>query len=78
MHAFGRLWYQDCGRAATDQAEDVGELDEEMVFELQAGEVFRLGASMWRALEISKDQVLVEPAPGQQGSARCGYLRNVQ
>ncbi|MEM1153053.1 MAG: crosslink repair DNA glycosylase YcaQ family protein [Pseudomonadota bacterium] len=45
----------------------VGELDEEMVFELQAGEVFRLGASMWRALEISKDQVLVEPAPGQQG-----------
>ena len=45
----------------------VGELDEEMVFELQAGEVFRLGASMWRTLEISKDQVLVEPAPGQQG-----------
>ncbi|MEM8489341.1 MAG: DEAD/DEAH box helicase [Pseudomonadota bacterium] len=45
----------------------VGELDEEMVFELQAGEVFRLGASMWRALEISKDQVLVEPAPGEQG-----------
>ncbi|MEE4108570.1 MAG: DEAD/DEAH box helicase, partial [Halieaceae bacterium] len=45
----------------------VGELDEEMVFELQAGEVFRLGASMWRTLEISKDQVLVEPAPGEQG-----------
>ena len=45
----------------------VGELDEEMVFELQVGEVFRLGASMWRALEISRDQVLVEPAPGEQG-----------
>jgi len=45
----------------------VGELDEEMVFELQAGEVFRLGASMWRTLEITRDQVLVEPAPGQQG-----------
>lgn len=45
----------------------VGELDEEMVFELQAGEVFRLGASMWRALDISKDQVIVEPAPGEQG-----------
>ncbi|MFN2289222.1 MAG: DEAD/DEAH box helicase [Chromatocurvus sp.] len=42
----------------------VGELDEEMVFELQAGEVFRLGASMWRTLEVSRDQVLVEPAPG--------------
>lgn len=45
----------------------VGELDEEMVFELQAGEVFRLGASMWRTLEITRDQVLVEPAPGEQG-----------
>ena len=45
----------------------VGELDEEMVFELQVGEVFRLGASMWRTLEITKDQVLVEPAPGEQG-----------
>ena len=50
-----------------DNKSRVGELDEEMVFELQAGEVFRLGASMWRALEISKDQVLVEPAPGEQG-----------
>ncbi|MEM6774252.1 MAG: crosslink repair DNA glycosylase YcaQ family protein [Pseudomonadota bacterium] len=50
-----------------DSKSRVGELDEEMVFELQAGEVFRLGASMWRALEISKDQVLVEPAPGEQG-----------
>ena len=38
-----------------------------MVFELQIGEVFRLGASMWRTLEITKDQVLVEPAPGEQG-----------
>ncbi|MGR8919234.1 MAG: DEAD/DEAH box helicase, partial [Gammaproteobacteria bacterium] len=45
----------------------VGELDEEMVFELQAGEVFRLGASTWRTLEITHDQVLVEPAPGEQG-----------
>ena len=45
----------------------VGELDEEMVFELQVGEVFRLGASMWRTLEITRDQVLVEPAPGEQG-----------
>lgn len=50
-----------------DAKSRVGELDEEMVFELQAGEVFRLGASMWRTLEITKDQVLVEPAPGEQG-----------
>lgn len=50
-----------------DTKSRVGELDEEMVFELQIGEVFRLGASMWRTLEITKDQVLVEPAPGEQG-----------
>ena len=50
-----------------DTKSRVGELDEEMVFELQIGEVFRLGASMWRTLEITKDQVLVQPAPGEQG-----------
>lgn len=45
----------------------VGELDEEMVFESTEGEVFVLGASSWRILEISRDRVLVEPAPGQPG-----------
>lgn len=45
----------------------VGELDEEMVYELQPGEVFALGASCWRVVEITRDQVLVDPAPGEPG-----------
>ena len=45
----------------------VGELDEEMVFESREGEVFVLGASSWRIVEITRDRVLVEPAPGEPG-----------
>ncbi|MGA7156302.1 MAG: crosslink repair DNA glycosylase YcaQ family protein, partial [Acidobacteriaceae bacterium] len=45
----------------------VGELDEEMVFEARAGEVFLLGASSWRIDQITHDRVLVTPAPGQPG-----------
>lgn len=45
----------------------VGELDEEMVFELREGEVFLLGASSWRAEEITLDRVLVTPASGEPG-----------
>lgn len=45
----------------------VGELDEEMVFELREGEVFLLGASSWRADEIGLDRVIVTPAPGEPG-----------
>ncbi len=48
----------------------VGELDEEMVYELRAGmhgDVVVLGASSWRVAEITRDQVLVEPAPGVPG-----------
>ncbi len=45
----------------------VGELDEEMVFELRLGQVFLLGASSWRAESITHDRVIVSPAPGQPG-----------
>ena len=45
----------------------VGELDEEMVFESQVGDHFVLGASTWRILEITRDSLLVEPAPGMPG-----------
>lgn len=45
----------------------IGELDEEMVFETRPGEVFLLGASSWRVIEITHDRVLVEPAPGEPG-----------
>ncbi len=45
----------------------VGELDEEMVFESHVGDVFVLGASSWRILEITRDRVFVAPAPGEPG-----------
>jgi ATP-dependent helicase Lhr and Lhr-like helicase len=45
----------------------VGELDEEMVFELKSGDCFMLGASTWRVEEITFDRVVVSPAPGQPG-----------
>ena len=45
----------------------VGELDEEMVYEIHPGDVFLLGASSWRVVEITQDRVLVSPAPGQPG-----------
>jgi ATP-dependent helicase Lhr and Lhr-like helicase len=45
----------------------VGELDEEMVFELREGEVFLLGASSWRAERITHERVIVSPAPGEPG-----------
>jgi ATP-dependent Lhr-like helicase len=43
----------------------VGELDEEMVHESQPGQTFALGATTWRILEITRDRVIVEPAPGE-------------
>lgn len=45
----------------------VGELDEEMVFECRPGDVFLLGASSWRVMDIDRDRVLVTPAPGEPG-----------
>jgi len=45
----------------------VGELDEEMVFESRDGDTFLLGASTWRVEEITRDRVVVSPAPGEPG-----------
>jgi ATP-dependent Lhr-like helicase len=45
----------------------VGELDEEMVYESRRGEVFLLGASSWRIEDITRDRVIVSPAPGEPG-----------
>src|SRR6202020_1386738 len=42
----------------------VGELDEEMVYEARPGQTFLLGASTWRIEEITRDRVIVTPAPG--------------
>jgi ATP-dependent helicase Lhr and Lhr-like helicase len=45
----------------------VGELDEEMVYETRVGDVITLGASSWQVQDITRDQVLVTPAPGRPG-----------
>ena len=50
----------------------VGELDEEMVFETRPGDVFLLGASSWRVVEITHDRVLVSPAPGSRDACHFG------
>ncbi|MGH2961335.1 MAG: Lhr family helicase, partial [Solirubrobacterales bacterium] len=46
----------------------VGELDEEMVYEARAGQTFLLGATTWRIEEITRDRVIVTPAPGTPGA----------
>ncbi|HEX7058247.1 MAG TPA: DEAD/DEAH box helicase [Solirubrobacterales bacterium] len=46
----------------------VGELDEEMVYEARAGQTFLLGATTWRIEEITRDRVIVTPAPGAPGA----------
>jgi ATP-dependent Lhr-like helicase len=46
----------------------VGELDEEMVYEARPGQAFLLGASAWRIEEITRDRVIVTPAPGAPGA----------
>src|SRR5262249_48202909 len=46
----------------------VGELDEEMVYEARPGQTFLLGATTWRIVEITRDRVVVTPAPGVPGA----------
>jgi ATP-dependent helicase Lhr and Lhr-like helicase len=45
----------------------VGELDEEMVYETRVGQTLTLGATTWRVAEITRDRVIVSPAPGEVG-----------
>ncbi|HWB65595.1 MAG TPA: ATP-dependent helicase, partial [Mycobacteriales bacterium] len=53
--------------AGAERPTRVGELDEEMVYESRVGDVFTLGSTSWRIEDITHDQVLVSPAPGQPG-----------
>jgi ATP-dependent Lhr-like helicase len=46
----------------------VGELDEEMVYEARPGQTFLLGATTWRIEDITRDRVIVTPAPGLPGA----------
>jgi len=50
-----------------DNGKKVGELDEEMVYEMRPGETFVLGATTWRVADITPSQVMVTPAPGEPG-----------
>ncbi|HEX2167271.1 MAG TPA: DEAD/DEAH box helicase [Longimicrobiales bacterium] len=50
-----------------DDGPRIGELDEEMVHEVTAGQTFTLGASTWRIQRINRNRVVVEPAPGEPG-----------
>jgi len=50
-----------------DASRRIGELDEEMVFETRTGDVFLLGASSWRVVDVTHDRVHVLPAPGEPG-----------
>ena len=50
-----------------EDGKKVGELDEEMVYEMRPGETFVLGATTWRVADITPSQVMVTPAPGEPG-----------
>ena len=50
----------------------VGELDEEMVYETRIGDVFALGATSWRIVDITHDRVLVTPAFGIRAGCPSG------
>ncbi|MGI8424522.1 MAG: DEAD/DEAH box helicase [Chloroflexota bacterium] len=53
------------GLVLADRKTKVGELDEEFVFETRVGDNFLLGSQVWKALEITEDRVIAEPAPGE-------------
>lgn len=55
------------GTARASGGRRVGELDEEMVYESRVGDVFVLGSSSWRIVDIGRDRVEVVPAPGSPG-----------
>ncbi|WP_286901423.1 DEAD/DEAH box helicase [Thermocrispum sp.] len=52
-------------RVALPDGARVGELDEEMVYESREGDVFVLGSTSWRIVDITPDTVVVTPAPGE-------------
>ncbi|MGI8791938.1 MAG: Lhr family ATP-dependent helicase, partial [Acidimicrobiales bacterium] len=51
----------------TPDGNRVGELDEEYVYESRVGETMVLGATTWRIEDITRDRVVVTPAPGRPG-----------
>ena len=51
----------------TPEGGRVGEVDEEWVYESRVGESFVLGATTWKIMEITRDRLMVIPAPGEIG-----------
>ena len=51
------------GAYLADRKTRIGDLDEEFVYETRTGDVFMLGSQVWRAVDITNDRVIVEPAP---------------
>ncbi|MDW8099272.1 MAG: DEAD/DEAH box helicase [Anaerolineae bacterium] len=49
----------------SDGRTQLGELDEEFVFETRPGDVFLFGSHTWRVLEITEDRVIVADAAGE-------------
>src|SRR5436190_95202 len=62
------LAQQIVAMSAAQEEWSVAELDEEMVYEARPGQTFLLGASTWRIEEITRDRVIVTPAPGAPGA----------
>ncbi len=55
-------------RLAGERAQ-IGELDEEFVWEARPGQVFSLGTQSWKIERITHNDVQVVPAPGRSGNA---------
>lgn len=53
----------------------VGELDEEMVYESRVNDIITLGATSWRIQQITRDQVIVTPAPGRSARLPSGVVK---
>lgn len=47
-----------------DRKTSIGTLDEEFVFETQAGDVFTLGSNTWRVIDMDEDKLVVTDAAG--------------
>ena len=69
---FGVFLFTGSGEGSGGAPRRVGELDEEMVYESRVGDVFTLGATSWRIEDITRDQVLVTPAPGIPAACHFG------
>ncbi len=61
----------------TPEGSRVGELDEEFVYESRPGETMVLGATTWRIEDITRDRVVVTPAPGEPGKMPFWHGDNV-